>query len=61
MMVFGCAYWRVADESCLASTLRLRRDEWIEAGAMEALRELALESYDRSIGLGLADVAVDGA
>jgi transposase len=60
VLVFGCAYWRIADESCSATTLRRRRDEWIEAGAMEALQELALEYYDRFIGLELADVAVDG-
>ncbi len=60
VLVFGCAYWRIADESCSATTLRRRRDEWIEAGAMEALEELALEYYDRFIGLELADVAVDG-
>jgi len=60
VLVFGCAYWRIADEGCSATTLRRRRDEWIEAGAMEALEELALESYDRIVGLELADVAVDG-
>ena len=60
VLVFGCAYWRIADESCSATTLRRRRDEWIEAGAMEALEELALEYYDRFIGLELADVAVNG-
>jgi transposase len=60
VLVFGCAYWRIADEQCSATTLRRRRDEWIEAGAMEALEELALESYDRVVGLELADVAVDG-
>jgi len=60
VLVFGCAYWRIADEECSASTLRRRRDEWIEAGAMEALEELALESYDRVVGLELAEVAVDG-
>jgi len=60
VLVFGRAYWRIADEECSASTLRRRRDEWIEAGAMEALEELALESYDRVVGLELADVAVDG-
>jgi|tagenome__1003787_1003787.scaffolds.fasta_scaffold18613863_1 hypothetical protein len=38
-------------EECSATTLRRRRDEWIEAGAMEALEELALESYDRIVGL----------
>src|SRR4051794_8325387 len=60
VLVFGCAYRRIADELCSATTLRRRRDEWIEAGAMEALEELALESYDRIVGLELADVAVDG-
>jgi transposase len=34
VLVFGCAYWRIADESCSATTLRRRRDEWIEAAAM---------------------------
>src|SRR5215208_5834407 len=35
------------------------RDEWIEAGAMEVLREMALEAYDKLIGLQLCDVAFD--
>ena len=60
VLVFGCAYERIADESCSATTLRRRRDEWIEAGSMEALEEMALESYDRIIGLELCEVAVDG-
>jgi transposase len=59
VLVFGCAYERIADESCSATTLRRRRDEWIEAGSMEALEEMALESYDRIIGLELSEVAVD--
>jgi transposase len=59
ILVFGCAYWRIADESCSATTLRRRRDEWIEAGVMEQLRGLALTAYDRTIGLRLSDVAVD--
>jgi transposase len=58
-LVFGCAYERIADESCSATTLRDRRDEWIELGAMDALREMALEAYDRIVGLELPDVAVD--
>jgi hypothetical protein len=60
VLVFGCAYWRIADESCSDTTLRRRRDEWIALGMMDALRELVLEAYDRIIGLELADVAVDG-
>jgi transposase len=59
VLVFGCAYWRIADEGCSATTLRRRRNEWIEAGVMATLRELALEAYDKLIGLQLSDVAVD--
>ena len=49
--VFGCAYWRIADESCSDTTLRRRRDEWILAGAMERLREMVLAAYDRTISI----------
>jgi hypothetical protein len=59
ILVFGCAYWRIADESCSATTLHRRRDEWIEAGVMEQLRGLALAAYDQAVGLRLSDVAVD--
>ena len=58
--VFGCAYRRIADESCSDTTLRRRRDEWIDSGVMERSREIAPAAYDRIIGLELADVAVDG-
>ena len=37
ILVFGCAYERIADGSCSESTLRRRRDEWIELGVMERL------------------------
>jgi hypothetical protein len=60
ILVFGCAYRRIADGSCSATTLRDRRDEWIACGVIETLREIALEAYDRFIGLELAEVAVDG-
>jgi transposase len=41
ILVFGCAYWRIADESCSESTLRRRRNEWIELGPyIEAQRDL---------------------
>jgi transposase len=59
VLVFGCAYERIADESCSATTLRRRRDEWIASGVMDKLRQIALEAYDKFIGLRLADVAVD--
>jgi transposase len=60
ILVFGCAYERIADGSCSESTLRRRRDEWIELGVMERLRKISLEAYDRLIGLELSEVAVDG-
>ena len=59
VLVFGCAYHRIADESYSATTLRDRRDEWIELGVIEELREAVLEAYDRYIGLELSEVAVD--
>jgi transposase len=59
VLVFGCAYHRIADEGCSATTLRDRRDEWIEIGAMDSLRVIVLEAYDRFIGLELSEVAVD--
>jgi hypothetical protein len=60
VLVFGCAYWRIADEECSATTLRRRRDEWIEEGVMDNLREMVLEAYDRYVGLLLGDLALDG-
>jgi hypothetical protein len=59
VLVFGCAYERIGDEGCSDTTLRRRRDEWIEIGAMDELRALALEAYDRYVGLELSDIAVD--
>ena len=47
VLVFGCAYHRIADASCSESTLRRRRDEWIELGVMDRLRQICLEAYDR--------------
>jgi hypothetical protein len=39
--------------------LRRRRDEWIELGLMERLRDIFLDTYDRLVGLELGDVAID--
>lgn len=60
VLVFGCAYERIADETCSASTLRRRRDEWIASGVMERLQQVVLDAYDWMIGLDLSDIAVDG-
>jgi hypothetical protein len=59
VLVFGCAYEKIADGSCSATTLRRRRDEWIVAGVLDALRKMALEAYDRMVGLEPSELAVD--
>jgi transposase len=60
ILVFGCAYQRIADDTVSATTLRRRRDAWIAAGVIDRLYRLVLDAYDRMIGLELDDVAVDG-
>jgi transposase len=60
VLVFGCADQRIADATVSATTLRRRRDAWIAAGVMDQLLALALDAYDRMIGLALDDVVVDG-
>lgn len=42
------------------TTLRARRDEWIDAGVFEELKTQALAAFDRIVGLDLEDVALDG-
>jgi len=42
------------------TTLRARRDEWIDAGVFEQLKDEALAAFDRIVGLDLDDVALDG-
>ena len=60
VLVLGAAYEKIADASCSATTIRRRRDEWINAGIFEALEQLCLEAYDRIVGIEFADLAVDG-
>ena len=59
VLVFGYAYEKIADGSCSATTLRRRRDEWIEAGVIDSLRKMALEAYDRMVGLEPSELALD--
>ena len=48
---FGCSYEAIADTTCSASTIRNRRDEWIKAGLFAQLKQIALDAYDRIVGL----------
>jgi len=60
VLVLGAAYDKIADSTCSSTSIRNRRDEWIDAAVFEALEQICLEAYDRLVGLDLADVAVDG-
>ena len=57
---FDCSYASIADCACGDTTIRERRDEWIKAGIFAELKTIARESYDRIVGLVLAELAVDG-
>lgn len=57
---FGCSYEGIADTTCPASTIRNRRDEWIKLGVFARLKMIALDAYDRIVGLLLENIAVDG-
>jgi len=59
VLVFGCAYARIAAKTCSATTVRRRRDAWIAAGVMATLHTLVLAVDDRMIGRELRS-AVDG-
>ncbi len=60
-LVHGSGYERVASDACSDRTIRRRLRVWAKAGLGEQLHELALDAYDRMIGLDLADVSADGA
>ena len=59
VLVFGCAYHRIADATVSATTLRRRRSIHLAAGVMGTLLDLVLGAYDRMIGLALDDLAID--
>jgi transposase len=57
---FGCSYEAIADSTCSASTIRNRRDEWIKLKIFSQLKQIALDAYDRIVGLLLENLSVDG-
>jgi transposase len=62
-LVTGCSWVdveRLMDGKVSDTTLRARRDEWIEAEVFEQLVAEALHAYDRVIGLDLSEVSIDG-
>jgi transposase len=59
-LVHGSGYERIATPGCSDRTIRRRLREWAAAGVAERLHTLALQAYDKMIGLELEDLAVDG-
>lgn len=59
-LVHGSGYERIATPGCSDRTIRRRVHAWAEAGVAEDLHGLALQQYDRMIGIDLDDVVVDG-
>jgi len=50
----------ILDHQVSDTTLRTRRDEWIDAGVFDQLKTEALAAFDRIVGLDLDDVSLDG-
>jgi transposase len=59
-LVHGSGYERIATAGCSDRTIRRRLQEWAAAGVAEQLHLLALQAYDKMIGLELEDLAADG-
>ena len=59
-LVHGSGYERIAGPDCSDRTIRRRLQEWAAAGVTEQVHALALQAYDRMIGLDLDELAVDG-
>ncbi|MFC9916418.1 IS5 family transposase [Streptomyces sp. NPDC127197] len=59
-LVHGSGYERVAGPGCSDRTIRRRVKHWAELGISEQVHALALQAYDRMIGLELGELSADG-
>jgi len=62
-LVTGCSFEdaeALCGDEVSDTTVRARRDEWIEAGVFDRIAIEAVCAYDKIIGLDLSEVAVDG-
>jgi len=50
----------ILDHQVSDTTLRTRRDEWIDAGVFDTLHAEAVAAFDRICGLDLSEVSIDG-
>ncbi|MFJ1562563.1 MULTISPECIES: IS5 family transposase [Streptomyces] len=59
-LVHGSGYERIADRQCSDRTIRRRVKYWSQLGMAEQVHGLAVQAYDRMIGLQLHELSVDG-
>ncbi|MEV6205530.1 IS5 family transposase [Kitasatospora sp. NPDC051914] len=59
-LVHGSGYERVSSPGCSDRTIRRRVKLWAQLGITQNLHRIALEAYDRMIGLDLGEISVDG-
>jgi transposase len=62
-LVLGCSWEtaeKILDYRISDTTMRERRDEWIELGVFDRLINQAIFAFDKIIGLDLSHAAVDG-
>lgn len=57
--VWGAAYGKITDDTCSATTIQRRRDEWTRHEIFTELEQICLNSYDKMIGPQLEDLSVD--
>ncbi|MEV4243235.1 IS5 family transposase [Streptosporangium canum] len=58
-LVHGSGYERIATPGCSDRTIRRRVNYWAQIGIAEKIHALALQAYDRMIGLQLDELSVD--
>lgn len=59
-LVHGSGYERIASPGCSDRTIRRRIKHWAELGIAKQVHALALQAYDRMIGLELDELSADG-
>jgi hypothetical protein len=59
-LVHGSGYERISSPGCSDRTIRRRVKLWAKMGITRSLHRIALEAYDRMIGLDLGEISVDG-
>lgn len=60
VVINGLSYEKAGVKRASATTIRRRRNEWIEAGVFAGLKNDALRAYDKALGLDFTNISIDG-